>query len=64
MYIYIIYIYIYIYNSNDNDKKINNTMKITVLFWSFLCLTLLFFAFYLFIPEKNANQCMYNLFLH
>ena len=29
----------------------------------FLHLILLFFWFYLFIPEKNANQCMYSLFL-
>ena len=44
---------------NDNDDN-NNSFG----FLFFLYLIFSFSWFYLFIPEKNANQCMYNSFLY
>ena len=42
--------------------KIIIIIIIMVLLLGFLYLILSFFGFYLFIPAKNANQCMHNYF--
>ena len=54
--------------NNDNDDNHNdindNNNNINFSFLVFLLLDFAIFWFYLFIPEKNANQCMHNLFLY
>ena len=45
-------------NNNDNNNH-NNDKNYSLLFWFFICN----FLVLLVIPETNANQCIYNLFL-
>ena len=53
----------------DNNQYNNNNIVIiiiaiaVVLFFAFI-FNFASFCFYLFITEKNANQCMHNLFLY
>ena len=44
-------------NNNDNNNQNNNSF----IFWLFI-FNFPIFWLYLFIPEKNANQCMHNYF--
>ena len=46
-------------NNNNNDNNDNNSFV-----FGFFIFNFAIFLIYLFIPEKYANQCKYNLFLY